>query len=231
MFTGVHDDKNGLFDFFADNSFSGFDFVDWTHGEEPLSFSGAADLSQAPSVPDPVTGTDGDEVTRLAGSGPSSLSPVTLQYEQLLGTHEPCPMSSSMPIPNPNPMSTSTITFAAATSELGPLSDDTITQMRKVGQKTRERPKPFPYEATREMKQWILTNHRNPFPSFEIKNTWASKFQLSNQQINTFLANNRARRLGRLKDRIPQRGPALFAFINGLLAAIIFETVPTNPQH
>jgi hypothetical protein len=232
MFTGLGDDDNPFFDFLAPDSFAYLGFADWiSRDDESQNFSRTSDQFQSPSIPDTdtytYTGTDTDNIIRPEYTESDSMSSSSQSHQYSLHSPEQSLLYSpvSMPIP------THTVTITAATSRSGTFSDHTITQMRRVGQKSKEKPKSFPHEARHEMKHWILTNYANPFPSFEIKNTWANNFRLSMQQVNTFLANNRARLLGRLKDRIPQSQQSVLGFINGLPVTITFGNMPTNSPH
>jgi hypothetical protein len=108
------------------------------------------------------------------------------------------------------------------------MTDRNVSEMQKVGGRDKNRNERLPNEATREMKKWILANYANPFPVYNQKKTWTSQFNLTMEQVNTFMANNRARLLGRLRDRIPEYiqiipgptkcVPMWMPFLSGLIA-------------
>jgi hypothetical protein len=112
---------------------------------------------------------------------------------------------------------------AAATSGPMTLTEQRVAQMRKVGERAKKAPTPLPTRAAQAMKKWIHLNNANPFPTYDQKKNWMNHFNLTMGQVSNFMTNNRARLLGRLKDRTPAGGQAITGSINGIPVWITFR--------
>jgi hypothetical protein len=88
----------------------------------------------------------------------------------------------------------------------------------------------LPSQAIEEMRKWIFANSRNPFPTYDQKKTWMTRFDLTMEKVNNFMANNRARLLGRRKDRIPVDTQVTPGPFHCFPFWIPFQTAPVAPQ-
>jgi hypothetical protein len=202
MLPPSHNDGNRFSDPFGFDSCDCGDFGDWDPDPQDLL----------------VFGQSQDKPQQLR-------RPLDSVPELIKGTGTSASASASISISAPAP----TPTGAVASGPVAITAHD-IAKMRKVGGRLGNRGGRLPEEATHEMKLWILANRSNPFPRYEQKNRWMTRFNLTMDQINNFMANNRARLLGRLKDRTLKFIQVIPGAISCVPVWVTLGTAPLAPQ-
>jgi hypothetical protein len=197
MFPGFGDDDHSFTDAFGSDANSYSDFGDWNpFAEDSPFFSRYEDEPQQPANSSPLS---------VARSGTPGSSPDATLDRDMTAPGSPMPTTQTLLPP-----------VAAATSQPMRLTEQTVAQMRKVGAREKKASTRLPTHAVQAMKKWILVNNANPFPTYDQKKMWMNHFNLTMEQVKNFMANNRARLLGRLKDRTTANGQAMAGSINGV---------------